>query len=277
MTSAILEAIFGLCLLVLFVAKFLKVGPLLKVNEVWGTLGSKVNFINKWWFNLIFIGIAIALISAPIMESKASKLGVNRDEYSKLESAGGLYGMTAEQYFEESKKAKDFGYDNTASFIESKKMGIDNAADYANAKKLSAKNKTELQSHFDEMKKRGTNSIDQYVKLIEIEQAEKNKAANAEKLSNAEYLSEKYQAEASLKCTEPVERLAKHSFEWKDKMLEMKFPDYLNKVKSPGVLTVLGDKVTFQNGFGADVYMKYNCDYDTENKKVINVEAVPRQ
>lgn len=183
MTSAILEAILGLCLLVLFVAKFLKAGPLLKVNEVWSTLGSKVNFINKWWFNLIFIGIAIALISAPVMESKASKIGVSRDEYSKLESAGGLYGMTAEQYFEEGKKASKAGFENAASFIESKKMGIDNHVDYINAKKLNANNKNELDQHLQEMKKRNISSIEQYIVIIAKEsQVKKEKELAAEQV-----------------------------------------------------------------------------------------------
>jgi hypothetical protein len=176
MTSAIFEAILGLLLLVLFVAKFLNFGPLNKVNIIWESIGSRAKFVKKWWFNLMFFGMAIVLISAPLTQSKASKLGIDRSEYSKLESDGRLYGLTAEQYFEEVKKAKELGFDNAASFIESKKMGIDNAVDYASAKKLNAKNKTELQNHLDEMRKRGINSIDEYVSIVVKEsQARKEK------------------------------------------------------------------------------------------------------
>lgn len=174
MLSAVLESLLGLVLLLLFLGKFIKTGLLLKVNEIWVSLGLKANFINKWWFNLLFLGFTFGLIATPFIESKASKLGVERGEYSKLESEGRLYGLSAEQYLEEVKKAKESGFDNTAGFIESKKMGIDNAVDYANAKKLGAKNKFELLGHMEEMKKFGTNSIDQYIEIVSKELQVKN-------------------------------------------------------------------------------------------------------
>jgi hypothetical protein len=164
MMSAVLEAIFGLVLLVLFLAKFLKIGPLLRVNEVWKSLGSKANFINKWWFNLIFIGLAIALISAPLTESKASKLGVDRSEYSKLEADGRLYGMTAEQFYEEGKKAKELKFEKTSTYLDAKKYGLLNPVEYNYALKLGRTLK-EWSKDKEEIAKSGQ-SMEQYVNSV---------------------------------------------------------------------------------------------------------------
>jgi hypothetical protein len=50
--------------------------------------------------------------------------------------------------------------------------------------------------------------------------------------------------------------------------LDTKFSSYLVKTKAPGILTVAGSKIKFQNGFGAMQFMKYQCDYDVKKKKV---------
>ena len=97
-----------------------------------------------------------------------------------------------------------------------------------------------------------------------------------ENLENAEYLSDKFQIAAGGRCRDAVEKQAKYDFEWMDSMLDTKFPSYLTKTKARGVLTVGGDKLKFQNGFGAWQYMKYLCDYDIKNKKVLGVRVFPR-
>lgn len=164
MTSAIFEAIFGLFLLVLFVAKFLKIGLLLRVNEVWASLGSKAGFINKWWFNLVFIGFSVALISSPLTESKASKLGIDRSEYSKLETDGRIYGMTAEQFFEEGKKAKELNFEKTSTYLDAKKYGLLNPVEYNYAQKLGRTLK-EWSKDKEEIAKSGQ-SMDEYVNSV---------------------------------------------------------------------------------------------------------------
>lgn len=182
MTSAIFEAILGLLLLVLFVAKFLNVGVLSPVNSIWKSIGAKVAFVNKWWFSLIFLGLSLGLVSAPFTQSKASKLGVDREEYLKLESDSQLYGLTPEKYFEEIKKSKSLGFDSPKSMFEANQMGFESSSDYFEAKKLSAKDKTEYLAAKQDMKNRGVADVDLYIKQINAENlAREQLAAENEK------------------------------------------------------------------------------------------------
>jgi len=88
-------------------------------------------------------------------------------------------------------------------------------------------------------------------------------------------LGEKYFPEATVYCKPLVERLAKNNFEWIDGWLEPKFSHYRWKNKSLGVITYIGDKIKYQNGFGAWVLSVYECDFDTKSKAVLDVRASP--
>ena len=78
---------------------------------------------------------------------------------------------------------------------------------------------------------------------------------------------------AGVFCKDKIERLAKHSVRWTDGMLEMKFSRFKWKNKSSGIITYIGDKVEFQNGFGAFSPMIYTCDLSADNKTVLNVSV----
>lgn len=80
---------------------------------------------------------------------------------------------------------------------------------------------------------------------------------------------------AGVYCAEYVEKLAKYSHEWTDGMLELKFSHYRWKDIDKGVITHVGDKIKFQNGFGAWENYIYECDYDPINKTVLDVRAKP--
>jgi len=56
---------------------------------------------------------------------------------------------------------------------------------------------------------------------------------------------------ASVYCKTDIEKLGKFSSKWTDGMLEMKFSRYRWLDKSNGTITFIGDKIEFQNGFGA--------------------------
>lgn len=61
--------------------------------------------------------------------------------------------------------------------------------------------------------------------------------------------------------------------------LEFKFQKYLKQVSSPGVLTVISNKASLQNGFGAYERIELFCDYDTQAKKTLGYsvnEPIPR-
>lgn len=87
--------------------------------------------------------------------------------------------------------------------------------------------------------------------------------------TNAKWLSDKYSIAAGVACRSLVERLAKYDFEWTDGWLETKFPSYLTSTKAPYILTVSGDKIKFQNGFGAWQRQSYYCDYDVKNAQAL--------
>lgn len=78
---------------------------------------------------------------------------------------------------------------------------------------------------------------------------------------------------AGIRCKRPIESLAKYAHEWTDGMLEPKMSHYRWKDKKRGIVTFLGDKLRFQNGFGAWQNVVYECDYDGES--VLSVRARP--
>ena len=50
---------------------------------------------------------------------------------------------------------------------------------------------------------------------------------------------------------------------------------YCAKKGDCSMITYRGDKIKFQNGFGAWSWYIYECDYDLKNEKVIDVRAEP--
>lgn len=91
---------------------------------------------------------------------------------------------------------------------------------------------------------------------------------------NPEWLSDNFGASGGARCKPYVENLALHSFEWTDGWLESKFPSYFTSNEGePYVLTLIGDRIKFQNGFGAWSKTKYYCKYNVQTKKVIEVWA----
>jgi hypothetical protein len=79
---------------------------------------------------------------------------------------------------------------------------------------------------------------------------------------DARWMASNYQARISLICAPEVEKLAKYDFEWTGGWTAQNFPNYVGKVKKPYVLTITGDAIKFQNGFGAFRKTTYYCDYN---------------
>ncbi|TXN51618.1 hypothetical protein [Methylobacterium sp. WL2] len=91
---------------------------------------------------------------------------------------------------------------------------------------------------------------------------------------------EKGTVAASVYCKEKVERLAKFQAKWTDAWYETKFSHYRWSKKAPknmGVVTYIGDKVQFQNGFGAFQNYIYSCDMipGDQNHVIFDVSAEP--
>ena len=83
----------------------------------------------------------------------------------------------------------------------------------------------------------------------------------------------KHNIKAGIQCDEHVENLANYSFEWTDGFLEPKFGYFRWLDYSKGWLTYSGDTIKFQNGYGAWLPMRYECDYDPISKTVLAVRA----
>jgi hypothetical protein len=86
---------------------------------------------------------------------------------------------------------------------------------------------------------------------------------------------EKHNVDATVRCQRIVERLAKNDFEWTDGFLEPKFSHYRWKNQASGIVTYIGDKIKFQNGFGAWIHHTYECDFEPGTESVVDVRAQP--
>lgn len=104
---------------------------------------------------------------------------------------------------------------------------------------------------------------------------EADRKKDADCKSDLQCWGNKHGIKASFACRPFVERLAKYQFEWTDGWLESKFSRFRWKNKANGQITFVGDKIKFQNGFGAWQFATYSCDYDPIADVVLNVDATP--
>lgn len=88
---------------------------------------------------------------------------------------------------------------------------------------------------------------------------------------------DKFSISASVYCKEPVTKLGKYSSRWTDSTFETKFSRFRWLNKDAGTLTYIGDKIEFQNGFGAFQKYIYECDFNPEGNLVLSVRAEPGQ
>jgi hypothetical protein len=86
-------------------------------------------------------------------------------------------------------------------------------------------------------------------------------------------LADKHYIDAASKCAPLIERLAKNNFEWTDKWYEQKFNKLKWNDEQKGIIAYVGDKIKFQNGFGAWTISTYECDFDTSKDEVLGVRA----
>ncbi|MDC6454803.1 hypothetical protein PQY68_06125, partial [Planktomarina temperata] len=107
----------------------------------------------------------------------------------------------------------------------------------------------------------------------ELEERKRKSQLEANKF-NPEWLVDEYGIMAGIRCEDYVENLAKNTFRWTDGWLEAKFPRYLvSNDEEPYVITIIGDKIEFQNGFGAWGKVTYFCKYDTKAEEVLYAYA----
>ena len=100
-------------------------------------------------------------------------------------------------------------------------------------------------------------------------------AENAECRKTLQCWGNKHNIEAVIVCEDVIEKLAQYGHKWTDGMLEPKLSHFRWKNKAKGHLIFSGDKIQFQNGFGAWKNYIYECDYDPGKKQVLDVRAQP--
>jgi hypothetical protein len=86
---------------------------------------------------------------------------------------------------------------------------------------------------------------------------------------------DKHNISAGVYCDDSVEKLAQYSARWTDGTFETKFSHFRWLNKEKGTLTFIGDKIEFQNGFGAYQTHVYECDFDPASNTVLDVRAFP--
>ncbi|WP_296761603.1 hypothetical protein [Sediminimonas sp.] len=80
---------------------------------------------------------------------------------------------------------------------------------------------------------------------------------------------------ASLRCEPLIEDLAEYSHRWTDTWLEPKFDRISWANMQENQIVIIGDKIEFQNGFGAFQRVLYKCVYDFGNETVVEATVEP--
>ncbi len=101
--------------------------------------------------------------------------------------------------------------------------------------------------------------------------------SNAECKKSLQCWGERHSISATVRCQRYIEKLAKYSHKWTDGFLEPKFSHFRWKNRATGVVTFIGDKIQFQNGFGAWQNSIYECDFNPSTEQVLDVRASPGQ
>lgn len=102
-------------------------------------------------------------------------------------------------------------------------------------------------------------------------------AAKGESACRAEMVcwAKMHKVAASDACQKAIEKLARYQAEWTHWAIDGIFKHAQWDNSAAGSLTYSGDSVKFQNGFGALLPHKYECDYDPELRLVTDVRAAP--
>ena len=79
---------------------------------------------------------------------------------------------------------------------------------------------------------------------------------------------------AEVYCPPYIESVAEWDYDWTDGWLESKF-DRAHRLDG-GVVRYVGDKIKFQNGFGAWQHVSYTCDIDTSTEAVVGYNVTER-
>ena len=107
-------------------------------------------------------------------------------------------------------------------------------------------------------------------------EAEKEKGKELACPQDLQCWANKHIIDASVACERLIENRAPFDYKWTDGWLERKLTGFAWKKRKAGLISYYGDKVKFQNRFGAWVHMGYKCDYNPATKTA-SVTVFPRR
>lgn len=196
---------------------------------------------------------------------------------------------------ENDRRSAELGFETSAEYLAAQKENIDDPTIWA---EIVARRRVEAQAAAEQEQ-----AAAEQVRLIAEEEAAKAQAAAAEQQAQeeaAKAAAEQEQAEAEeariaeeeencrreiscwgekattaamFSCPRHIERMARYDHEWTDGFLGVKFSHYRWRDIENGIVTVIGDSIKFQNGFGAWSNMIYECDINPETNAILDVRV----
>lgn len=172
-------------------------------------------------------------------------------------------------------EARTIGYSSDVDLQRAKSLGLTSAADLAehDAKLKAAAEAAAAKVAAEAAEAKRQQDEKEQRERIAATAEQQKKDADCKK--DLQCWGDKHSIKASFACRPYVERLAKYQFEWTDGWLDTKFSRFRWKNMAKGQVTYIGDKIKFQNGFGAWQFATYACDYDPVAEVVLNVDATP--
>lgn len=187
---------------------------------------------------------------------------------------------------EETRIARELGFENVGEYRAAKKNNIASseawrkhqddilAAELAEREKkkaedLAAAEKAEQLAKQEEKARRANEAEAEAVRLAE-QQAEDDRCR-----ADLQCWGDIASTHGGYKCEQLIERMAKHDFEWTDGFLDLKFSHHRWRDIKAGTVTIIGDKIKMQNGFGAWTHMTYECDFNPLSEAVSDVRVSP--
>ena len=196
---------------------------------------------------------------------------------------------------ENDRKAAELGFETSAEYLAAQKENIDDPTIWT---EIVARRQIEAQAAAEKEQAEA-----EQARVVAEEEAAKVRAAEAEQQAQEEEdqaAAEKEQAEseeariaeeeedcrreiscwgekattaAMFSCPRHIERMARYDHEWTDGFLGVKFSHYRWRDIENGIVTVIGDKIKFQNGFGAWSNMIYECDINPKTNVILDVRV----
>lgn len=174
-------------------------------------------------------------------------------------------------------EAKKLGFADAADRTAASTEGFTDAKRWTELKTARADEKVRIEqlaveSRASAQREQATRAV-----LEKAEAAEKaaavQRAEEARCREDLQCIADKKHIEATFVCKRFVENLAKTDFQWVDGWSEPKFSRFRFKNLKHDTITYVGDKIQFQNGMGAWIRHIYECDYNIDDKSVVDVRA----